>query len=620
LRRLSATFALAAALALPAAAQAGVYTGEVIDGPSADIVRLGEVDVARDGTGGVVYLKRDGGVDHVFIARLVNGAWQPPERVDAGLTEPASEPVIAASDGGRLAVAFVSGQTLYALVRPGGAPGTPAPQPIGAPARAPSIDMSIHGAGYLTYTSGADVRAARLERTEAAFGELGAVLDVDPNQAAGDTDAKASDVSVSADGTGIAVWGESHPDGRDHVYARRLYTRSISTFPQDLNLPDYQGRSTGSADHADMELEDDSSYGWIVYRQIIEGMPRAIARRILGSQFEAPNIVDPLPWPTPEGIATPELSMNGTGAGLAASVAGSSRQVYASHLDRDAFNKAAGRVDSAGNTIDPRPKMGMGQNNDGFITWLQSTGAGDAVGLRLRLFDDEKGFAAEQSATNFALGAVDTAAGYDAAADRANDAVIVAVQQVNGERRLVATMHDREPGFFAGYTTTKVRRFKGLSWAEAFDLWGLSKYTVILNNLPVAETTDRRWNPPRRVGDGVHRWRVIATDRRGQTRSTRTRILRVDNTKPRLRVRIFGTRKAGSLLRFRFTAGDVQRRGASGLARIRIVWGDGSRTTVLRRGKRASHRYRRGRVTVRVSATDRAGNAAVVRRRLTIGR
>jgi hypothetical protein len=81
-------------------------------------------------------------------------------------------------------------------------------------------------------------------------------------------------------------------------------------------------------------------------------------------------------------------------------------------------------------------------------------------------------------------------------------------------------------------------------------------------------------------------------------------------------VRISGTRKAGKLLKFRFRAGDVVRPAASGLARIRVVWGDGSLPVLT--GKAAAHRFRRGRYTVRVSATDKAGNFVVVTKRLVI--
>ena len=138
---------------------------------------------------------------------------------------------------------------------------------------------------------------------------------------------------------------------------------------------------------------------------------------------------------------------------------------------------------------------------------------------------------------------------------------------------------------------------------------------MLLDNKPAGTTQATNWLPEQGVPDGIHRWRIIATDRRGQTSGTATRLLRVDNTPPDLVVRISGTRKAGKLLKFRFRTGDVQNPGASGLNQIRVVWGDGRAGLS---GKTAAHRYRRGRYTLRVSATDKAGNFNIVTRRLVI--
>jgi hypothetical protein len=600
----------------PAAARADVYPSEVIDGPSADLVRLGDVDLARDGGGAVVYLKKDAGVDHVFMSRLFNGAWQAPVRVDPGLTDAASQPVVAASDGGRIAIAFVSGGQLFAIVKPAGVEGVPAPQAVGAPASVPSIDMSINGAGYIVYVSRGDVRAARLDRTATAFQDLGVVLDVDPAQPAGDVPERRPDVAVSADGTAVAVWGERGGDNKGHVYARRLFNSSISTAPQDLTLPDFEGRATGDADSPDADVEDDSSYAWVTFRQAIDGQPRALARRLVGSEFQGPSLVDPAGFPAAEGTETPGIDINGTGGGLVVSSSSASHQVYAAPLADDKFEKGSIRIDGGSNGVAARPLTGVAQSGDGFVSWLQSAGTGQPVALRVRLFDDKTGFAPESPASLPELGSIDQSAGYDAAADRVNDAAVVAIQGTGADRRLVAGMIDRPPGSLVGTTTQKVRRFQGLRWSAPFDLWGPVTYTVMLDDKPAGTTQETNWSPPKGIADGIHRWRVIATDRRGQTNGSATRLVRVDNTAPALVVRVSGTRKARKLLKFRFNAGDVRNVGASGLASIRVQWGDGSRP--VQTGKTAAHRYRRGRYTLRVSATDKAGNATVVRRRLVI--
>ena len=106
--------ALLALAALPAAAPAGWFPAGAnppIDGPSADIVKLGGVDLARDGTGGLVYLKRVDGASHVFLSRFNGGAFRPPERVDNGVVAGASDAAIAAADVDRLAIVWTAGNT-----------------------------------------------------------------------------------------------------------------------------------------------------------------------------------------------------------------------------------------------------------------------------------------------------------------------------------------------------------------------------------------------------------------------------------------------------------------------------------------------------------------------------
>jgi len=623
-RRLITVLAVAALLVPASAAHAGFFPGEIIDGPDPDLVRVGGVDLARDGTGAVVYVRKDGGVDHIFASRLTDGGWNSPERVDAGLGDAASQPVVAASDGGRLVVAFLSGGSLYAVVRPAGATAWPAPQLIGPATDFPSVAMSINGAAYITYTLDGDIRAARLDRTSTTFAAIPDVLDVNQSEPAGDTQARRSDVAISADGTGVAVWGERGTDGRGHVYARRLFSTSISTAPQDLTLSDFQGHSAGDASNPDVKIEDDSSFAWVVFRQMLDGTPRAIARRLVGSIFQDPSVIDPLPFPTPEGVSPPVIDMNGTGQGLAAEASTSSRQVYLAALEDDAFGFGAPRVDSVpANAVDPDPLTGVAQSGAGFVAWLQSAGQGDPVAIHGRLFDVKPGPTPQTSLTDEAalttpdLGAVDPSLGWAAAADRVNDAAVVAIQRNGvGELRLVGGMIDRPPGNFVTNTSSKVRRLTTLSWGSSSDLWGKLTYSIEVDGKVVGQTQATRYAPDGRIRDGVHRWRVIVTDRRGQTNATATHILRVDDTPPRLVVHISGARKAGTALKFRFTARDVLHRGASGLARVHVSWGDGS--PALNVGKTAAHVYHRGRFTLRVTAIDRVGNATVVTRRLVI--
>src|SRR5438067_8531259 len=97
------------ALALSVGAGASVIPGQAIDGPDANIVDFGGIARAPDGSGALAYTKTVGGVDHLFVARLVNGAWQAPAQVDGALPGPSSRPSVAAGNGGRVVVTFLNG-------------------------------------------------------------------------------------------------------------------------------------------------------------------------------------------------------------------------------------------------------------------------------------------------------------------------------------------------------------------------------------------------------------------------------------------------------------------------------------------------------------------------------
>ena len=63
---------------------------------------------------------------------------------------------------------------------------------------------------------------------------------------------------------------------------------NLSTAPQDLTLSDFQGHSAGAADTPRLSIEDDSSFAWVVFRQVVDGTPRTVARRLIGSAFDPP--------------------------------------------------------------------------------------------------------------------------------------------------------------------------------------------------------------------------------------------------------------------------------------------------------------------------------------------
>jgi hypothetical protein len=621
MRRTTIAISAVLATALSAApAHAGFFQAEPIDGPSADIVKLGDADMARDGTGAVAYIKREGGVDHVFVSRLTDGAFQSPERIDGAFGEPGSQPVVAAVDNGRVAVAFVSGTQLYVVLKPAGDQPWGSPQPIagaGANVFNPSIDMSIHGTGYLSFTvpggSVADVRVARLDRKATTWDVLPDALDIDASKDAGNGNGR-SKVVVSADGTAVVIWGEA-----GHVYARRVFDGRLSTAPQDLNVDQVDGHPGGLADLPDIDIEDDSSFAWAVFRQQLDdGRWHTIARRLVGSQFDPPTLVDGLGFGGDQ-TRSAFVDLNGRGEGIALtdSMGGGA---FSALLHDDQF--FASQLLNPGNGVDPKPVGGMAENNDGYAAWLQGTGPGDTM-VHAVAYDIDPAKRTvpppgpDTVLTSPDLGGVDVAAGLDMGVNRAGDAAAVFVQGTGDGRRLMTAGFDRDPGTFRTYTTAKWRKFARppLSWAASFDIWGAITYRVEIDGQSYGETKDRTLTPLNAVPDGEHNWRVVAIDRRGQTEAAPTRLMRVDATPPTVTFTVKGTRKAGKPVKVAVKANDVLNPKASGVAVVRIDYGDGFQVV----GRKAVHRYaRRGAYTVRVSATDTAGNAIAVKRRIRI--
>ena len=108
------------------------------------------------------------------------------------------------------------------------------------------------------------------------------------------------------------TWGEDHADGRARVYMRRVTGVGPSAFPQELSIPDLGGQAGGPADSADIDIEDDGSFAWAVFRQDFGGGSRSVARRLLGSTFDPAVPLDGGP-----STIRPRIAINGRGQGLA---------------------------------------------------------------------------------------------------------------------------------------------------------------------------------------------------------------------------------------------------------------------------------------------------------------
>jgi hypothetical protein len=605
--------ALLAALLLPAAtAHAGLFPGAVIDGPSADLVSVGGMDLAAaDGNGGVVYLKNDGGVPHVFVARMIGGAYQPPERVDGAFAAAASDPQIAAGTGGELIVAWIVDNTLVVSVKPSANAPWGAPQPVSSPARLPDLDMGYNDNAYIAWSNGEDVYAAHMPRGQTQFTPTDGPLDLDPARTAGSQPDTRVSIAVSAEGLALAAWGEIGADGHSHVIARRIDGQHLSPVPADLTVGQLDGRPGGDADAPQALIQSDSSYGQVVFRQAFDDggttETRGLARRMRGSAFEDPIPVDGQSWPAAN-VGPPSVAFSGGGTGFAATplLSGS---VFARGVNaKGDWNQFPTLLNAAPVPLPGRVPVFYSEDKHGIALFPGTDGmihAREITGIA---------FGGEFVASKPDYGPVDWDAGVVAGGDRWYNGAIVAIQGTGADRRLVATISDRPPGGFSPASNSQTWYAKPparLYWYAPTETWGGLRYTFEWDGTPVGTTSQTSYpTADLDLSPGVHLWRIVATDARGQTSATPTRLVRIDPDGPHVTISFEGAQRAGHRVTIKVRAIDT----LSGSLTPTVHFGDGGQET----GRTVSHVYGRGRYTVTVEASDKAGNVTTERRTLVI--
>ncbi len=514
-------------LAAPGLAQAGFFAARTLDGPSGDVASVGNVAVSRDGSGGVVYVKNVAGAPHVFVVAFRALTFAQPVQVDAGVSAPASDPVIAAADGGRLIVAFVSGGQVYVSVRPVGA-GAFGPVQIVSSGSLPSLAMSVFGTAYVSFTkpNGAvsNVYAARIGRTGTTFSPFGVPLNVNPARNAAATTATRSAVAVGSDGGALVTWGEDGDDGHTHVIARRLSDAGISDAPQDLTLASLDGRPGAAADSARPSLQDASDFGSVVFRQtFIDGsssVSRTVARQQLGSEFMPPVSLDPLRFPTADGADDPQVQVVGRGPMIAATELSVSHQLFASTN----FG-APRRLDAGLNAEAPLPAVALGDVGRGGIAWQQSGAAGAPSGILARAYTGHA-FSGQALLSKPAFGTADAAAGLSSGADRLGDLFVAFTQGSAASRRVMLAGRAVPPGPFRLTGPRKTRRGRPrISWSASSDMVGLRGYRVYVDGRLVGTTRRTDLVSRRTLRRGRHQIRVVAVDRLGQTTAAPRRVL-----------------------------------------------------------------------------------------------
>ncbi|HUA74426.1 MAG TPA: PKD domain-containing protein [Solirubrobacteraceae bacterium] len=639
-----------AALALAAGArdaQAVILPATTIDGPSQEIVGFGGIAMAEDGTGGVVYLKRVGGVAHVFVARYAEGRWFPPVRVDTEEPFAASWPRIGAADGGELVVVWATpfatqnGHPVDELLSStlGAGATTFGPSMIvdqnikAGTGTSPALAMSSTGQADVVYRvvnseEGKpstipllrpddvveEVRVARFEG-ETWVG-LGAINRNPGVSMRPPTANNAPQIAIGQTGNGIVVWQEPDIDGVARIWARRIFGRSL-----DYVLP-VSATTLGSApigDDADAPSVSISRLGQaeVAYRQVAgPGSPLPGPRIFLntlpdgesanGAEFEGAVIADgSVSGGTGASVGPPSVDndekqnlrllydangtprvIEGTNRGLVAALSLGPPFAGSEPFSASVMNQAGGGI-SAWPSADAQGRPVVAVREDfpggGVQTGLVSGGAGGAVG--------------ELAIGRSGLG----------------DGLVAFRQGPFGNAAIVVSQVTAPPVRFVMTVPKKWIKPSqaAISWLPAESANGPLRYSVVLDGR-------RQPTPPgvfslhlntRGLADGTHRVQVLATDIWGQSTLTSAASLKVDGGSPNVRV---ARVQSGDAVRVRLSDPN------SGLAvkTISVSFGDGARA-----GKRKSltHRYAHaGTYQLVVKVADKLGNKATIRKLVSV--
>ena len=364
-------------------ASAAVVPGATVDGPSADIVSFGGLDVAPDGTAALTYVKKVGTVDHIFVARGTSAGWGSPERVDSGKALASKLPRVAVSSGGRVVVVFINGGgTLESAVAPvAGAPFVASTIEATKVHTAVDIDMNEAGVAYaadrtLSGING-DVNATRLEGS--TWTAVPGVLDADATKNSGDS-MGAAKIAVTPDGNAVAIWTEGDAGTDEELRARRITgtVAAPATALADVANLDGAPSSNSFSDMGDVSV-DGTGRAWVTWRQFIDypnparNVPRVIVRPLDGSVFGAPSVVDGLGSAPTEGAEFPSISVNPAGVGILALPRQLSFGTWGATLGAAAWS-AGLSFEALTNTAPSAPVAAIGTDGTGLVAWRFTPG------------------------------------------------------------------------------------------------------------------------------------------------------------------------------------------------------------------------------------------------------
>lgn len=602
-------------LAAPAGAVRGVPalapTNTVLDGPSPDITSLSGLSVARDGSGGLVYLKNVGGVPHVFASRLLGGRFQPPIQLDPGLAGPSSQPVIAAAGGGLLAVAYVNAGELYAVQATSAPGGFSTPQPLSGAASNPALSLSTFGKAYLAFTAagpgGSNVRAAYYYAGRWTL----VPTPLDESAGAGSGSGRPS-VVACGDGTGIVVWGAG-----GHIYLRRITRATPSTATYRVDPDSFAGAPESTAGQPVIGAGGDSSYASVAFQETVAGgQTRVLFNRLLSDHFTGAIAVDGLGNPGAGSADQPATAPTEFGTGFVTAEQTTSHNLFALLLGNNETPETVDQVNSLPQASPPDAVPASAGTVSTLIAWQQDQGNGVAPEIRLRYAPDGTVLNGEQVVSSPLFGATDASLGLAAGGDSAGDAAVAWVQGSGDQTRIVAAQLYQPPG---GFSPTSRFTYSAsvnpvLAWSAAAEPWGQLTYAVRLDGVLVVQTTATSVRVPTNVAQGPHVWQVSAVNPAGGQSVARSATVFVDSLAPVVSLALTGPRHPRALEKLHISAHDTRpglpRAKVSGVRTVRVSWGDGATAS----GSTSPvHVYLRvGTYRLTVTVTDRVGNRTVV--------
>lgn len=650
MRALALALALAAALAaalLPArCAQAVILPAATIDGPSEEIVGFGGVAMAEDGTGGVVYLKREGGVAHVFVSQFISGAWQAPVRVDTQQPFAASWPRIAAGPGGQLVVVWATAfatlherpvdELLGATLGQGSSRFGQAilidPNIKSGTGTSPQIAMSTNGTAVVVYRVVReqserellgiplfrpedvieDVRMARYQGER--WTKLG-VINRNPGVSMRPpTEANAPRLAIGPTGGGVVVWQEPDINGVARIWARRFFGSTLN-YVLPVSAASYNNVQIGLDADAPSVAISRLGQAEVAYRQAGgPGSPFASARVLLnvlpdgeehdGSQFQGAQVVDASAAARAGGsVGPPCIGIEErNNVRLLYDASGEPRVVQGENLGLTGVlglgPPFAGRELACASVMNPA--------GGGVSAWPSSDAAGrPAIAIREDFPQGAVQTAIESGGAGGEIGELAVArSGF-------GDGLVAFRQGPLGSGAIVVSRATAAPQQFVVSAPKGWVRPSGavITWAEAPSADPPLTYTVVLDGRRVS-TPPGAFSlrvPPRLLGSGRHSVQVLASDSVGQSTLSGSTSLQVDASPPQARVRASG----------RAVTVSVTDAGPGVNARtVAISFGDGARAF----GRpSARHRYSApGLYRVTVRAADRLGIAGVFHRLVSV--